>query len=166
MGNRTVGGKREGIVACGKRDRELAKGQGEGSLEGGDIDDEESGGRKGILSPNTPRRRTMAEGRSQSSPHAKIGMYSLLTARGKSPRLGKAGRSWKCDGKRDYHAALPLLLSTFTCSDCSPIRIATMSQSYPRQSVRSCNAHKGVTKLQSLWRKQSLRVTLPRGSEI
>lgn len=74
MGNRSVGGQRDGIHACGVRDRELGKGQGEGSLEGGDKDDEESGGRKGILSPSTRRRRTMADGPSQPSPHAKIGM--------------------------------------------------------------------------------------------
>lgn len=48
MRNRSIGGKRDGIDACVKRDRELAKGQGECSLEGGDIDDDESGGRKGI----------------------------------------------------------------------------------------------------------------------
>lgn len=74
MRNRSVGGQRDRIDACGLRDRELAKGQGEGSLEGGDMDDEESGGRKGILSPNTPRRRTMAEGPSQPSLHAKTGI--------------------------------------------------------------------------------------------
>lgn len=86
MRNRSVGGQRDGIAACGLRDRELAKGQGEGSLEGGDM--------------------------------------------------------------------------------VSAIRIATMSHSYPRQSVRACNPHKGVTKLQSLWRKQSLQLTIPRKSGV
>lgn len=56
MRNRSVGGQRDGIDACGLRDRELAKGQGEGPLEGGDMDDEESGGRKGIFKPKHPKK--------------------------------------------------------------------------------------------------------------